>query len=118
MVENNNNNGMYNASNNFGRSPEMMQNKSSGYGLWLGLGIFQLLCCNLIFGILTVVFACIANGKFNNNELEAHKKFMKLSKIMFFVGLLLTLIAVIWLVCFTGYAINENAYIPHNVYAY
>lgn len=77
---------------NINNNSNINNGSAPDYMLWLVLGIVQictLCCCNcftFIFGILTVIFACIANTAFKNgNMVEYHSK-IKLAKILNIVG--------------------------------
>lgn len=69
-----------------------------GYMLWLLLGIAQILtlcCCNcitFIFGILTVVFACIANNQFKQGNIIMSTANIKKAKIFNILGWLLIIV--------------------------
>lgn len=92
-----NNNGGYNPNQgtnmNYSGGINMSNSiKAPDFMLWLLLGIAQictLCCCNcftFIFGILTVIFACMANTAFKNNNIAGYQSNIKTAKICNIIG--------------------------------
>ncbi len=64
--------------------------------LWLILNIvLTVLCCGNIFGIIGIVFAAIGSGSYKKGDYEDMNKKVKISMIMFIVGIVLGLIGLV-----------------------
>ena len=64
--------------------------------LWLILNIvLTVLCCGNLFGIIGIVFAAIGMGSYNKGDYEDMNKKVKISMIMFIVGIAMFVIGAI-----------------------
>jgi len=70
-----------------------LENKST---MWIIFGVLQLACCNQITGVLTIVFASIANGDFTKGDTESYLNNIKLAKLFTIIGV--TIGVILWLV--------------------
>lgn len=75
--------------------------------LWLILGLIQTIscCCGgciaLITGIITIVFACMANDCYKSNNMAVYQSKMQVAKIVNIIGWILSVLCIIASI-FTG----------------
>lgn len=61
-----------------------------GYGLMLTIGIlYMVCCCNLIFGLIGIIFTVSANSKYKIGDLAGFTSSKKAAQIVYIVGILL-----------------------------
>lgn len=65
------------------------------FGLKLGLSIAEMLCCNPLCGLISLVMVLIANSKFKAGDVEGSDKLSKVVNIVLIVGVVLTVIGTI-----------------------
>lgn len=78
----------------------------------LVLSIFQMLCCNLITGLLSLIYVIVANSQYNIGDKLGYTKYMTYSRYARTVGwvlwILLTVISIITVVLI--YVIGASTY--------
>lgn len=88
-----------------GYSPQRPQGNTPEFTLWLVLGILQILlcCCNctsLITGILSIVFAAMADNSYKKGDFASYESHIKVAKIVNLIGWgLVVLLPIITAIC-------------------
>jgi len=101
------NNSQFNMQNNQGQqfNNQMQNNGSSKFTFYLIMGILQLLCCNQITGIITIIFASIANTDFNKGDMISYKQRINACKWATIIGVALGIIIYAFVIFIYGVAI-------------
>lgn len=60
---------------------------------WIVFSVIELLCCNLLFGILGLVFSLQGKSAADQGNIAQAQSKLKLAKIMLAIGIALTLVA-------------------------
>jgi len=63
----------------------MNENLSTKYIIW---GVIQIICCNQITGIATLILALLANSDYAKGEMESHNNKIHTCKILTWVGII------------------------------
>lgn len=73
--------------------------------LYIILGILQLMCCNQITGIMTIIFSALANTDYVNGNIKEYLNKIKTARIASIIGVALGIIFFILLFVFYGFII-------------
>lgn len=86
-------NGVGNNNNVYSTQKPMYNTASTpNYGLYLGLSIFQLLCCCLVTGILGIVMTIQFDGAYKNGDMQKYESSKKSAKICLIIGFILPVV--------------------------
>lgn len=71
---------------------QVVENKATTF---IVLSILELLCCNLVAGIIALVFAILGNSNFGKGDYEGAANMWKYSKITLWIGVGLAVASII-----------------------
>lgn len=95
------NNGQYQG------QPQMPQGDMPQHGLYMTLSILELLFCNLITGILGLVFTNEANSAYRTGDIATSESKKKSAKMSLIIGAVISAVIAIICVIFVGVIINS-----------
>lgn len=93
--------GDFNQQNNFQQQFNNVTDEK--FTKWLVAGILQLMCCNQITGILTIVMAILGNSDFKANRIADSNQKYNIAKIATIIGVIIG--ALIYLAVFAIYGL-------------
>lgn len=72
----------------------------NNYIPWLIAGIVQLMCCNQITGIITILFSFLANEDYTKGSINEYKSKIKCAKIATIIGVILSALIYVCIIVF------------------
>lgn len=83
-----------------------VENKST---FWIIIGVIQMLCCNQISGIITIIFAALASSDYTHGDIPNYLTRIRCAKIATIAGIVIGI--VIWLLAVLIYGATIMAFI-------
>ena len=84
---------------------ENNKGEAPGFILYLVLAIIQLLCCNQMTGVITLIYAIIAESDYSNGRIDECKSKLKVCKIATIIGMVLGILIYAFIFFVYGIAI-------------
>lgn len=75
------------------------------FGLYLGLSIAEMLCCGGIFGLIALIMTILGNNAYKAGDTMGGESKMKTAKILLIVGVIVGVLASIFVCVVYGAAI-------------
>ncbi|XP_067937084.1 uncharacterized protein [Watersipora subatra] len=66
----------------------------------LGCSIFNMLCCNPVFGLVAVIFSCMAKDAYNRGDNDHGRSHYNVARVMNILGPIITWLSVIVIVVY------------------
>lgn len=79
----------------------MNNGKVPKFVMWLVFGIIQVLCCNQITGVLTIVFDCLARNAYKAGNFADYYSKLKVCKIATIIGVIIGIVVNIVVIIYT-----------------
>ncbi|CAH1788091.1 unnamed protein product [Owenia fusiformis] len=67
---------------------------------YLILAIFTTICCNLVFGIIAIIFSVMSSSSADNGDLEGARSKGKISMILSIVGIVITVLIIVFIIIY------------------
>lgn len=96
---------------------EFIQNNNvkNNHTTWLIIGIIQLLCCNQITGIITLMFSFSADEAYKKGNINSYKLNIKYAKITTIIGIVVgVIVGILYLVLLIDFGLDIISRLCYN----